>query len=310
MLKTNIEMLVSEAPDILNMAHDFFLKVPIEYKPLNTQGSSFVVLGFSNYRWGTLGEDLLRLQDELLSKYDRWFASSKELVTKLSPDRLDTFVESYVKARGWVEKKGEIWINDKEKIFQHFRTNFKVQDNIVSSLLGIIDIQKTIESKQVSEAFEQEYQTNSEFIILKYRVERLEEEIKEQRTQTYSLATGTKGLEIKIQNMATSSADIGNISIDVKNEIIVESIKPILDLEINKLKAIIQEIETENKKEILSTCDEVLSAEKPDSSWLKKKGQMLLDLCKLKPENLEKVSTILQIISTTLSIINSNGQVN
>lgn len=328
MLKSKIDKLVSDATEILNIAHDFFLKVPVIYKPLNNQGSSFVILGFSNYRWGTLEGDLLKLQDELLSKYESWFASSKELVNRFSPDRLDEFIKNYIYARSWIELHGEVWDNDKEKIFFSFRANFKKQVDMVSSLLSIIEMNEgvsfaisntrttghtsttghstvsysTIESDKLSSF-------NNELIILRYRVERLEEEIKEQRTQTYSLATGTKGLEIKIHNIANSSADIGNISVDVKNEIIVESVKPLLDAEIGKLKAIILETETENKKEILSICDEILSAEKPASSWLKNKGQKLLDLCKVKFETLEKVSMILQIISTVLSILNSNGQV-
>lgn len=308
MLKTKINTLVSEANDLLNIAHAFFLKVPIVYKPLSSSGS-FVVIGFSDYRWGTLEGDLLTLQDELLSKYEGWFVSSKELVNRLSPDRLDEFIKNYVKARGWVELKEQVWDDDKEKIFHAFRTNFKKQADIVSSLLSIIDMNETIGSGDSSEFSKHENSLiNNDLIILKYRVERLEEEIKEQRKQTYSLATGAKGLDIKIQNISHSSADIGNISIDVRNEIIVESVKPLLDTEINKLKAIIQETEIDKKDEIINTCDEILSAEKPASSWLKSKGQKLLDLCK-KPENLERLSTTLQIISTILSIFNSNGQV-
>jgi len=308
MLKTKIDTLVSEANDLLNTTHTFFSKVPIVHKPLSSPGS-FVVIGFSDYRWGTLEGDLLTLQDEILSKYERWFVSSKELVNKLSPDRLDEFIKNYVKARSWVELKEQVWNDDNEKIFHNFRTNFKKQADIVSSLLSIIDMNETIGSRDSSDFSKHENSIiNNDLIILKYRVERLEEEIKEQRTQTYSLATGTKGLEIKIQNIAHSSAYIGNISIDVKNEIIVESVKPLLDTEINKLKAIILETEIDKKEEIINTCDEILSAEKPASSWLKSKGQKLLDLCK-KPESLERISTTLQIISTILSIFNSNGQV-
>ena len=309
MLKTKINILVSEADDLLNTAHTFFLKVPIVYKPLSSPGS-FVVIGFSDYRWGTLEGDLLTLQDKLLSEYESWFVSSKELVNRLSPDRLDEFIKNYVKARSLIELKEQVWNNDKEKIFHAFRINFKKQEDIVSSLLSIIDMNETIGSRDSSDISKHENSIiSNDLIILKYRVERLEEEIKEQRAQTYSLATEAKGLDIIIQNIAHSSADIGNISIDVKNEIIVESVKPLLDTELNKLKAIILETETDNKEELLNTCDEILSAEKPASSWLKNKGQKLLDLCKVKPECLEKVSTTLQIISAILSILNSNGQV-
>lgn len=107
---------------------------------------------------------------------------------------------------------------------------------------------------------------------------------------------------IEINN--SSRAEVGDISIDVKNEIIVQFIKPVLDDKILKLKDFIKEIEIENKKEIINTCDEILSIENPSSSLLKKKGQKLLDLCKVKSENLEKTSTILQIISAILSILN------
>ncbi len=209
-----------------------------------------------------------------------------------------------------MEKNNLKSLKSKEKIFHNSRTNFKKQVNIVSALLSIVNINETTRTKDYSDFSKHETDTiNNEIIILKYRVERLEEEIKEQHGQTYSSTTGNKGLEIIVQNIAKSSTDIGDISIDVKKEIIVENVKPLLDIEINKLKTVVLENKTDNKEEILNICDEIISIKKPTYSWLKNKGQKLLDLCKAKSESLENISTILQIISTILNILNSSGQI-
>jgi hypothetical protein len=300
MINQRITELKSEAESIDNMAHELFQNAPILYRPLNEPNSSSVVLGFSDYRWGNLDEKLGMLQDSLLTKYDGWFSAGKELVNIYSSDRSESFIENYVKARNWIELKKEIWNNEKEKKYQDFHRYFKVQMDIISSLEKIIEITKSIEDSEKPNAnlTNESDLLKDEFSILKYRMDKLESDLEGQRKNTYSLANGTKSLEVTIQNIAKASSETGDISIEVKNEVIIQSIKPILDNELNSLMQKIQADDHENKTEIIELCGEILLEDKPNVSGMKNKLNSLKSLLKVTPQLFQTMSVILQIINS------------
>ena len=208
MINQKITDLKSESESIDIMAHGFFKNAPILYSQHSPQ-----LIGVSNYKWGNLDETLRMLQDSLLTKYDGWFSASKELVDRYSSDRSESFIDSYVSARKWIELKVDIWINEKEKNYQYFRHHFKVQMDIISSLEKIIEMKKSIEDSE---------KTNASLINDPNRIKDLEEQ----------LANGTKNVKVNIQNIAQASSKTGDISIEVKNEVIIQAIKPTLDNEL------------------------------------------------------------------------------
>ena len=273
MINQRLTELKSEAESIDIMAHDFFQNAPILYSPLSSS-----MIGFSNYKWGNLDDKLRMLQDSLLTKYDGWFSASKELVNIYSSDRSESFIENYVSARNWIELKVEIWNNEKEKNYQDFRRYFKVQMDIISSLEKIIEMKKSIDDSE---------KTNASPIM------------EEQLKNTSSLANGTKSVEVNIQNIAQASSETGDISIEVKNEVIIQSIKSTLDDELKSLIEKIQADNHENKTEIIKLCNEILSEDKPNVSGIKNKLNSLKSLLKATPQLFQTISVILQIINST-----------
>lgn len=274
MINQRLTELKSEAKSIDNMAHNFFQNAPILYRPLSSS-----MIGFSNYIWGNLDEKLGILQDSLLTMYDGWFSASKELVNRYSSDRSESFIENYVSARKWIELKVNIWTNEKEKNYQYFRHYFKVQMDIISSLEKIIEMKKSIEDSE---------KTNASLINDPNRIKDLEEQ----------LANGTKNVKVNIQNIAQASSKTGDISIEVKNEVIIQAIKPTLD---NELKILIDKIQAdnhENKTEIIKLCNEILLEDKPNVSGVKNKLNSLKSLLKVTPQFFQAINGILQIINS------------
>lgn len=139
MIKDKIIELLSEAEEIQRLSLNFIYSAPIKYNPPSS------MIGFSDYEWGTLDETMLRAQDELLSRYEIWYASSKELVKQISDDQVEAFSKYHGSVRDWLSLDVEFFGADREKLFQQFWKDFKPQIDTVSSLPSIIEISSLLE---------------------------------------------------------------------------------------------------------------------------------------------------------------------
>ena len=142
MIKNKITELLSKAEEIQRLSLNFIYSAPIKYNPAPSN-----VLGVSGYSWGTLDEKMLLEQGELLSRYEMWYASSKRLVSKIAEDRVEDFEELYKEVRYSLSLNTGISSNSREKFYQSFWHDFKSQIDIVSSLLGTIEINGLIEDE-------------------------------------------------------------------------------------------------------------------------------------------------------------------
>lgn len=146
MIKYKIIELVSEAEEIQKESLNFIYSVPIKYRQIPQN-----IIGVSTYCWGTLDESMLNMQSELLSKYEKWYAASKQLVNQLLPDRSESFKEAYEEMRKWLTLYYSPTTNDYEKVFQRIWQHFKSQIDIVSSLQDVIEINNLLEAGNKSE---------------------------------------------------------------------------------------------------------------------------------------------------------------
>ncbi|MDK2826763.1 MAG: hypothetical protein PWQ63_810 [Methanolobus sp.] len=133
MIKDKIIELLSEAEEIQRLSLNFIHNAPVESIQISAAG-------ISNCRWGNLDEKMLREQGELLSRYEMWYALSKELVKKIARDRVVYFCRNYGYVRSALLLNVDIWDDDRDKLYQQFWKDFKSQIDIVSSLQGIIEI--------------------------------------------------------------------------------------------------------------------------------------------------------------------------
>lgn len=141
MIKDKIIELISEADEIKKLSLNFIHSAPIEYRQLSDN-----FIGASNYCWRTLDESMHNSQNELLSKYEKWYAASKRLVNEVSPDRSESFNETYDIVRKWLSLYYGPGTKDRNKIFQEIWQHFKSQIDIVSSLQGVVEVNEIIEA--------------------------------------------------------------------------------------------------------------------------------------------------------------------
>ncbi|WP_319506460.1 hypothetical protein [uncultured Methanolobus sp.] len=90
---------------------------------------------------------MLLEQRELLSRYEIWYASSKGLISKIAEDRVEEFENSYRNVRSGLSLDVEIWGQNCDTTVKYFSNYLKLQIDILSSLLGIIEINSLFEDE-------------------------------------------------------------------------------------------------------------------------------------------------------------------
>ena len=144
-LDKRIEILEKESEEIEKLAIELIKSAPTKYYPKLDQ-----------YGFGSLPENLVKIQQEVIIKYNSWYNSVYTLIEKYLPHQLDEFKKRYKRGvGGWfsyditriLELKVDIYKGDKLSVVEEFRDCFTFQKSQLLSLKNI-DIEET--SKQLS----------------------------------------------------------------------------------------------------------------------------------------------------------------
>lgn len=139
---------------MLEALRKFFYSVPIQYDPFIGIGPFSVsdlpkmwdydLDIYTNpyegepaplhYRWFKLTNEQFLIQEELFIKYINWVSSARNLIEKLTPEKLSVFDEKSEIIRKWIEMNERLPSDDISEMFFRFRKHFLSQQNIVSSL--------------------------------------------------------------------------------------------------------------------------------------------------------------------------------
>jgi len=155
-VKNQIKDLISESNDLIESLCKFFYSVPIQYDPFLSIGpfsisdlpkmwdydpyvnSAGLYTGESaplHYRWFKLTNEQFLEQEELFKKYINWASSARNLIRRLSPEKLAVFDEKFEIIRKWIEMSERLPSDDNAGIFLRFKKDFLSQQNAVYSLL-------------------------------------------------------------------------------------------------------------------------------------------------------------------------------
>lgn len=152
-IKKQIKDLVSESNDLMESLRKFFYSIPIQYDPFLDIGPFSIsdlpriwdydsnvnpYTGESvplHYRWFKLTNDQFLEQEELFKKYINWAYSARNLIEKLSPEKLAIFDEKFEVIKKWIEMSERLPSDDNAEIFFRFRKDFISQQNLISALL-------------------------------------------------------------------------------------------------------------------------------------------------------------------------------
>lgn len=274
MNKKYIDELLEEVPKIEKMVHDFFNLVQVKYSP--SSGGRIIVLGFSDYSWDEPTGNVLDIQRELINSYEDWFSQTNNVISKIIPDRRPDFVKLYEENKEIIELKTRIWSNSKEKFKNNFLRNIGKQKSILSSTLGMLKSNNTIEKKEANDN-SLKVNTNSSidaalYIDLKAQMTILTQQYSRIEADIKDLAQKVEGIgRITINNMNNNIAKTG--AIKISNENLIKWAKPDLDKELKRLKGQIQDkdIDNGNKQIIKDLIDLVLETKNPKIDWLKEK---------------------------------------
>lgn len=100
-------------------------------------GESTLYTATSAY-WEPPGEDLKKLQDELIKDYEKWYSSSYHLIEEYIPERSKTFAELYDMSYGIADQLKLVlgFAIEVRKIdyINSWNNNFSVQQGILSSI--------------------------------------------------------------------------------------------------------------------------------------------------------------------------------
>lgn len=158
-IKKQIEALISESNDMIESLRKFFYSIPIQYDPVLDIGP-FSVSDLPSmwdydsdvntnpyagepvplhYRWFKLTNNQFIEQDELFKKYIIWASSARNLIEKLSPEKLAVFDEKFEIVKKWIEMSERLPSDDNAEIFLRFKRDFISQQKFVFDLLEQIE---------------------------------------------------------------------------------------------------------------------------------------------------------------------------
>ncbi|AMC10237.1 hypothetical protein Lupro_02760 [Lutibacter profundi] len=279
MKKKQVEELISKVTDIEKLAELFFQKIQVKYSPSGSSG--VIVLGFSDYSWVEPNGEILKIQLDLIDKYEDWYSQANQIISSFIPDRRPDFVDLYEKNKDIIELKEQIWSQDTSKFKNNFLRNIGKQKSMLSSTISIIGVNSDDKQNETNISTQYSNMNNrvdmsfyidlkSQMTILSQQYSRIESDIKD-------LAQKIEGIgRITINNLNQNTAKTGNISIS--NENIIKWVKPDLDEELKQLKNELKtkNIEKSDKKIIDDIIDTILKEKHPKIDWLKDKVSKLM----------------------------------
>ncbi len=133
-ISEKLNQLEQKAADIETLAVHFINKAPLKYyHKLDTYG-------WDN---NNLPNEIIEVQQKLISNYISWFNSSEELVKKEIPDKIEEFKKYYDKGgRGdgiidILQLNVSMLLDSREATLGEFRRHFRIQRSIVNSIEGL-----------------------------------------------------------------------------------------------------------------------------------------------------------------------------
>jgi hypothetical protein len=269
MKKEQVENLLSKVPEIESLVKSFFQNVQVKYSPSR---GGVIVIGFSDYSWVEPTGEILKIQLELIDKYEDWYSQTNQVISQTIPGRKPDLVDLYEKNKDIIELNGQIWSQDKSKFENGLLRNLGKQKSMLSSTLSMLENNQQSESDAtISNAnlgnldLSMYIELKSQMTILSQQYSRIESDIK-------GLTQKIEGIgRITINNLNHNIAKTGNISIS--NENLVKWVKPDLDEELKKLKEELKssDVEDSDKEIIDDLIDSVLKEKYPKLEWLKDK---------------------------------------
>ncbi|WP_292462321.1 hypothetical protein [Methanolobus sp.] len=213
----------------------------------------------SVYYWGIPEGVYSNSQDILRNTYNLWYNESMKVVEKHAPSNLDCFKAEYIKI---IDCIGLLSYIPKEINPSENQTIFKL---FIKSLKIQISIVHDISN-----------------VIGAYDIE------------SFQLETVKK--ESIPSGIVINTSNINNISIEQKNEIIVEFLKSTIDDSIEDIKSIVQNDDADNKEEIISILDEILDEEKTGKTWLCSKFKVIKNLLKDSSQCMPIITFIIKML--------------
>ncbi|MCM1987739.1 hypothetical protein [Methanococcoides seepicolus] len=104
------------------------------------------------------------------------------------------------------------------------------------------------------------------------------------------------------QSIVITNHNTNEISVEVKNEVIIQAFKPVLDAEINEILQNIDLIKPKEQNQVKEICTEILSDKNASPAGLKNKLSKLTPLLNAVPKSLLAVNTFLQILNSLPSV--------
>jgi hypothetical protein len=201
------------------------------------------------------------LKEILTNQYNAWYIESLKLV--------ETYVPSNIKS----------FKNERERAICYIDLSFcPPQKNDSSENEAILKIFKQALNIQTAIIYEISH------LIGQYDFEKIHHSVSEKEGSS--------------QSIVITNHNTNEISVEIKNEVVIQVMKPVLDNEINRILQNIDLIKTKEQNQVKEICTEILSDKSVSPSGLKNKLSKLTPLLKAVPPSLSAINTLLQILNT------------
>jgi len=145
-----IKDLEKQAENIEKLAYELIKKAPLEYLPT-----------LHEYDWKVLPQDLIELQNTVITSYRSWYYSVLSLLKKYLPNEIQRLERCYENKSGTGYEFGvidilhfnvEVYESSKNDIIKKFQSKFHVQKGLLSSMKGldINELKKKLSTSEIS----------------------------------------------------------------------------------------------------------------------------------------------------------------
>ena len=162
-LEKRIEILAKESEDIENLAIELIKSAPTKCYP-----------SLDQYGFDSLPENLVKIQQEVIIKYNSWYNSVYLLIEKYLPHQLDEFKKRYKKGVwDWLsyditrilKLKVEFYRGDKSSVIEKFRDCFTFQKSQLLSLKNIVIEEISIQLSSLNQLEESLVQNIYDYLL-------------------------------------------------------------------------------------------------------------------------------------------------